>query len=246
MVTMSAAEPDDSSAVSVAHHPRGLLPDAAYERAAGAWRLLEEALVQFAERGYHGVSVRDITGAVGMRAQSAYAHFSSKEDLLYALVDVGMVAHREAVRDVLLGNGTSATQQLRAAVEVHVRFHIRYPLLAIVGNNELHALSPGRQADVFERRRDIGVLFIAVIERGMANGEFACDDAWIPFSAIAGMTLRLGWWYRSPELASTSSTRDDYPRETSRYLSPALADPERMVQAYADIALRVVGAADAP
>jgi AcrR family transcriptional regulator len=220
--------------------PHGVLPPAAYEGATSAWRLLEEALLRFAERGYHGVSVRDVTGPVGVRAQSFYAHFASKEDLLYRLIDLGHSAHLAAVEDVLLAVDQSATEQLRAAVAAHVQFHIDYPLVAIVGNNELHALSAPRQAELFERRRQLGGLFIAIIERGIANGEFGCEEPWIPFSAIAGMVLRLGWWYRTPQLADLASTRDDYPRETLRHLQPAVADPERIVKEYAEIALRIV------
>ena len=48
-------------------------------------RIQETALVLFAERGYHGVSMRELAAATGIRASSIYAHVAGKEpdDLVF-------------------------------------------------------------------------------------------------------------------------------------------------------------------
>jgi AcrR family transcriptional regulator len=40
----------------------------------------------FAERGYDGVSMRDLAGALNIQAPSIYSHFASKADLVRSLV----------------------------------------------------------------------------------------------------------------------------------------------------------------
>ena len=50
-------------------------------------RILKAALVGFSERGYSGTSMRQIAAIVGVQAPSIYAHFSSKEALLKALLE---------------------------------------------------------------------------------------------------------------------------------------------------------------
>ncbi len=50
-------------------------------------RILKAALVEFSERGYSGTSMRRIASIVGVQAPSIYAHFSSKEALLKALLE---------------------------------------------------------------------------------------------------------------------------------------------------------------
>jgi AcrR family transcriptional regulator len=50
-------------------------------------RVLDAARELFVERGYAGTSVRDIAEHLGMTKGALYYHFSSKEDLLYALVE---------------------------------------------------------------------------------------------------------------------------------------------------------------
>ena len=43
----------------------------------------------FAERGYHGTSMRDLGKALGLHGSSLYSHVSSKEDLLVEVVQRG-------------------------------------------------------------------------------------------------------------------------------------------------------------
>lgn len=48
--------------------------------------ILNTALTMFAEKGYAAVSMRDISGAVGIRASSIYYYFKSKQDIFDALI----------------------------------------------------------------------------------------------------------------------------------------------------------------
>ncbi len=48
--------------------------------------ILEVALQLFAERGYSGVSMRDIAAAAGIKAPSIYKHFAGKEALFESLL----------------------------------------------------------------------------------------------------------------------------------------------------------------
>jgi AcrR family transcriptional regulator len=208
----------------------------------GARRLLEAAVVAFAERGYHGVSVRDLTGAVGIQAGSFYAHFTSKEQLLAELLVLGHTAHQEHVRDAILGAGTVPADQLREGVRANVGFQATWPLLTIVCNTELHALAPENRDRVTALRHDSGVLLAAVIERGNAAGAFHCKDTWLALSAMAAMGIRVGWWYRPPALRESDSPLADYPSHASTWLPEADYSVEAIAEAYADFALQIVGA----
>src|SRR2546422_9569838 len=126
---------------AVRHLPgHGLMPGLDSSRA-GARRLLEAAVVAFAERGYHGVSVRDLTSAIGIQAGSFYSHFDSKEELLFEIVLLAHERHQAAVRAALLATGAGPAEQLRGTMHANVSFIGTYPYLTIVGSSELHALS---------------------------------------------------------------------------------------------------------
>lgn len=47
--------------------------------------ILNKALDLFAEKGYHGTSMRGIASAVGIKGSSIYNHFSGKEDIFSEL-----------------------------------------------------------------------------------------------------------------------------------------------------------------
>lgn len=50
-------------------------------------RIIEAALDLFSQRGYDGVSVRDIARAVGIRESSLYNHFENKRAIFDGIVD---------------------------------------------------------------------------------------------------------------------------------------------------------------
>lgn len=50
-------------------------------------KITESALELFSQRGYDGVSIRDIARAVGIRESSIYNHFESKRDIFDSILD---------------------------------------------------------------------------------------------------------------------------------------------------------------
>jgi AcrR family transcriptional regulator len=204
--------------------------------------LLEAAVVGFAERGYHGVSVRDLTNAVGIKSASFYAHFPSKDALLAEIVISGHAAHQAAVRDGLLDAGADPAEQLRSAITANVEFQASWPLITIVANAELHALAPANRERAMAIRHESGALLAAVIERGRAAGAFRVDDVWLTLSAISAMGIRVAWWFRPPALRGDDSPLVDYPREAATWFAGDQYSVESIAAAYAEFALRIVGA----
>ena len=160
-------------------------------------RIQETALALFAERGYHGVSMRELAAATGVTASSLYAHVASKEDLLLQLITIGHEEHRDAMRQGALdAEGGAPASQLAAATRAHVRFHATYPLLALVANNELRSLGPEASSAVLAVRGDAEGLLRDIIDRGIRVGDFDCPDPWLAMAAIGAMGIRVASWYR--------------------------------------------------
>lgn len=188
-------------------------------------RIYEQALVLFAERGYHGVSMRDIAEACGIKASSIYAHLASKEQLLYDLILMAHEEHRDGLRDALLGAGSQPQDQLRATVAAHVRYHAEYSMLATVGNNELHALSEPNAAEIQAIRNADLEIFTDVIERGIKLGVFQCPDPFLATAMIGSAGIRVAVWF---------SVATDLYRDVRPYTA------EEVAAAYADFALKIV------
>lgn len=158
-------------------------------------RLQEAALIGFAERGYHGLSTRELARATGVRVSSVYSHVNAKEDILLELMVLGHQEHNSVLRHALLGAEPEPARQLEALVVAHVMFHAGFPLLARVCNRELHALSPENIGGVMAIRLDSERLFLEVVERGITAKTFKCGDAWVAVAAIGGMGIRVADWF---------------------------------------------------
>lgn len=67
-------------------------------------RILDSALELFSEKGYAATTVRDIAGAVGVKAASLYNHFEGKQGIFDALIE----REKEHVAELVRGAGAIA------------------------------------------------------------------------------------------------------------------------------------------
>ena len=158
-------------------------------------RILEVALQLFARDSFHGASIRDLARALELQPSALYAHFPSKEHLLAELVRAGHEVHLESVRAALLGSGADPVDQIAAIVRAHAGFHASYPHLAIVVNEELHALPAELAAPAVALRGQATALMVEVVQRGIDQGRFLPTHTAAAAAAIGAMGLRIPYWH---------------------------------------------------
>jgi len=183
--------------------------------------ILETALHLFAERGYSGTSIRDIAKACNLQGPTIYSHYPSKEHVLAELVRIAHDEHLRRVRTALLDCQPDPREQVAAYVRAHVRFHTDFAMLAVVGNTELHMLSPDLGDPIFQVRKQSEQTLMEIAQRGIDRGVFHVPHAWLAVAAIGGMGLRVAFWF---------SADAGIPAKT-------------VADSYADFALRILGAA---
>jgi AcrR family transcriptional regulator len=185
--------------------------------------ILDKALRLFAERGYGGVSVRDIAAAARLQPASMYAHFPSKEHVLAEICRIGHDEWLRHIQATLLDSQPSPRDQIAAYVKAHVTFHARYPMLAVVCNAEMHMLSSPQLAAPIQQIRKHGQDTLeTIVARGKDQGVFKIDDVWLAAAMIGSPGLRVAHWY-SPDAGYT---------------------PEQVAKAYVKFAWRVLGVPD--
>jgi TetR/AcrR family transcriptional regulator, cholesterol catabolism regulator len=185
----------------------------------------EAASSLFRERGYSGTSVRDIARAVDIQGASLYAHVTSKQEVLWSIVE-RMATRFESAADgvetadpgaAAFGRGVYLIALVRAHVEVITEDLER----ASVFVNEWRALQGDRRADIARRRDAYEQRFTMTIADGIRTGAFEAQDAAVASAFILTALNGLVTWYR-PD---------------GRLPPRAIAD------AYADLSLRSVQAA---
>jgi AcrR family transcriptional regulator len=214
----------------------GLLP--AHLASQGAkGRLLETAVELFSARGYHGVSVRDITSHMGVQASSLYAQYRSKEELFSELVYLANEEMRARLREALLASEPRPAAQLRTIVRCYVEFHTAYPQLATLAHNDLNLLSGLALHRVSTSRKEASMLLYSVIARGNETGDFTCANPWMAVAAIAAIGIRIASWYQPP--GQDTRDADSFAAEVSGWMGQAPTVPE-LVATYSDYALLMV------
>jgi AcrR family transcriptional regulator len=173
-------------------------------------RLYEVALVRFAERGFHAVSVRDLTRELGLQASSLYSHVSSKQQLLGDLIRLGHEEHRDQLRLAMLEASAEPADQIAALTRAHVRVHATYPLLTRVCNRELGALQDQQRQEILAIRLDAERLFLDVIERGRRLGAFTAPDTMLAVAAIGAMGMRVSEWWHPDVGVTVDEVADTY------------------------------------
>jgi len=85
--------------------------------------VLNVAARLFREQGYGAVSLRKIAEAAGIKASSIYYHFGSKDEIVAAVLDAGIEAVHESMRQAIavFPTDTGAEAALRAAIGAHLR-----------------------------------------------------------------------------------------------------------------------------
>ena len=113
--------------------------------------LTRQAARLFAQKGYHGTSIGDIAGALGVQKGSLYSHISSKEDLLYETMRDGAAAFHAALDAI--PEELPATEKIRLALRGHLRVVAEQLDVATVFVQEWRYLEGERRDEIVAERR---------------------------------------------------------------------------------------------
>jgi AcrR family transcriptional regulator len=159
----------------------------------------------FRAHGYAATSVRDIARALDIQGPSLYAHVTSKEDVLWAIVDRAATRFEAAADEALEPPATLVSIRpwahadpavaIAALVRAHVRVITDDPGAAAVFVHEWRALGDERRSAILARRDAYERRFRDLIERGMADGVFEMTDPVVASTTILSALNGLPAWY---------------------------------------------------
>jgi AcrR family transcriptional regulator len=149
----------------------------------------------FAERGYHGTSMRDLARELGLHGSSLYSHVDSKEDLLVAVVERGAGLF-EASADAALAAGDSPDEQLLGLIRGHIDVVLDHRDEARTFLNEASVLDGGHRARIVAARDRYEAAFRATIAEGIESGTFRTDtDVALTSIFLLSILNAIDRWY---------------------------------------------------
>jgi AcrR family transcriptional regulator len=150
-------------------------------------QILETANDLFVRKGYHGMSMREISDALGVSKAALYYHFQDKEELFLAILEAYLDAMSSAL-DAIIARPVSCKAQITLFVEYVLTQPAARRATIRLASQELAQLSP-------EARRRFGIAYRqkfidkagSILQRGMKAGEFRKINPEVAVWALLGI-----------------------------------------------------------
>jgi len=172
-------------------------------------QIFRSALELFALQGYDATSARQLAARVGIEAGSLYNHISSKQDLLFQLIQKATYDLIVTVSAAIEAAGAGPVERLAAGVRAHVIFYCVNSTQALVGERELRALSPENFAETRKQRDEYERLFITILEEGIRRELFRPLDSHTICFGILGLS-NVALWYSPGGRLTDAEIADSY------------------------------------
>jgi AcrR family transcriptional regulator len=175
--------------------------------------LLDAAAQAFAEHGYHQTPIDSVSQLAGVAKGTVYNYFSSKDDVLRALIQEACELATQAA--TATPDEASTETRLQAFVEGNLQWAQSHKPLALLfarqllaGDTRVKALIATAAAPCIEK-------VAAILQTGAARGELITDappeELALTFIALTNMLLLQSWdgltrWPLPAQLPATATT----------------------------------------
>jgi AcrR family transcriptional regulator len=171
--------------------------------------ILEAAAQVFRQKGFHGASMADIAEAVNLQKASLYHHVTSKQEILFEILDRALELLLERISPIARLD-LPADERLCRMIREYLQILAENTDLAAVLLFEHRSLEGRQHARHIPNRDKFEALWRQVLADGVRARQFACDD--IPLTARAMLGI-MNWtitWYRPNGALTIDQIGDHY------------------------------------
>jgi AcrR family transcriptional regulator len=164
----------------------------------------------FYERGYPSVSTRALAQAAGIQGGSLYHHFSSKEEILYRIVQYGSGEFFAGLLPHLEAGDAGYPERLDRFVRAYITdAQPRRYAIAVLFRDMAH-LSPDHFVELQAVRRHFQQTVQRFLADGVTAGEFSVPDPKLAGIAILDLLKGVDAWMREPGRLGRRQVADTY------------------------------------
>lgn len=150
----------------------------------------------FNEKGYEATTIQDIADELGILKGSVYYYITSKEDLLFEVLEDVHSAALEAVHQAVAVDG-DPLQKIRAFVETLSRFNAENQIRMGILLHDFRSLNEPRRKLIVRERDLYDQMLRKLIQDGQKQQIICPDiDPKITTLAVMGMINTIYQWYR--------------------------------------------------
>ena len=168
-------------------------------------RIIATAVELFHNNGLGNTTLEAVAEKMNVTKPFIYSHFKSKSELLAEICSHGIRASLDVLNRVVASDGT-ATDKLQTLVrEFMLAVLENQGHLAIYTREQKHLAKADSDA-IDDMRREFDRKFCALLDEGVASGEFTVDDVQMASLAIGGIVSWSYVWYRPTGRLSSLET----------------------------------------
>lgn len=174
--------------------------------------LLDAAAHAFAERGYHQTPIDSVSEKAGVAKGTIYNYFSSKEEVLRALIE--QACELAIVAATATPDSAPTEKRLEAFVEGNLEWARRQKPLALLFSRQLLAGDARIKALIAEAAAPCVQKVAEILQAGVEHGELAAPappaELALTFIALTNMLLLQSWegplhWPPPTQLPATAT-----------------------------------------
>jgi TetR/AcrR family transcriptional regulator, cholesterol catabolism regulator len=158
--------------------------------------ILRHAAQEFAEKGYEGASIRDISRSSGVSLSGLYYYIESKQNLLYLIQIHTFRTILERLQKRLRA-ASNPVDRLRILVGNHLNYFLQHPLEMKVLAHEDDALEGNYRKEVAEIKRRYYGLALEIFEDLRRSGGARRLSPRVAVLSLFGMMNWIHTWHRS-------------------------------------------------
>jgi len=183
-------------------------------------KIKKVAIHHFYKRGYFATGINDIARSAGIQKSSIYYHYANKEDILFDILETTM-EKLDANFEKYIRGKVSPEEQLKAAIEGHILFHVRWQKETLISDSELRGLTARNYKTILEMRDAYETKFQEIIRKGIEEGAFEDMDYKVASYGIITMCTSVANWFRKSGRLKKEDIADIFNRILLKGLKPA-------------------------
>lgn len=136
-------------------------------------RVLDAAARIFRDNGYAGTTMRAIADAASLKAGSIYYHYKSKDELIAAMLDLGINSVITSVEDTLetLPPEASGRERIECAIRAHISAIIAHGDYTLATRRVFGQVPEEIRQQNLRLRDHYGTIWQKILEEAKARGE---------------------------------------------------------------------------
>ena len=157
-------------------------------------RIINEATILFAEKGYHTTTLDEVATKMGVTKAALYYYFRNKEAIIRAIMRKSLDRMNKAIS--LSKSKLSPKDKLHKFIAYLVEFNADGAELTKILFEQTHALPKRTRDSIKRKKKEVDKALQNILHEGVEDGSFAIDDVKIVSYAILGLCIWTYRWYR--------------------------------------------------